>query len=142
VSPSTAETSRNAPLLLYDGVCALCNGAVKFVLRRDRRAEVRFAALQGETATSLLAEHPALEAVDSMVWVDADGEVSIRSDAAIAIGRYLGGFWGLAAAVARVVPRALRDAVYDLVARLRYRVFGRYDACPLPPPEHRARFLD
>jgi len=131
----------NGPILLYDGVCALCNGAVRFVLKRDRRGLVRFAALQSATADAVRLRHPGLEAVDSMVWVDADGGVSVRSDAALAIGRYLGGFWGAKAAFARAVPRPIRDWIYDLVARVRYRVFGRYDACPIPPAEHRARFL-
>ena len=131
-----------APLLLYDGVCALCNGAVTFVLRRDRRGLIRFAPLQGSTAAALIEHRPALAAVDSMVWIEPQGGAAIRSDAAIAIGRYLGGFWGSLASLARIIPRPLRDAVYDLVARLRYRLFGRYDACPIPPAEHRSRFLD
>lgn len=129
------------PILLYDGVCALCNGAVRFILRRDRRRTVRFAPLQGETAAGILARHPDLRGLDSMVWIDTGGCVRTRSDAALRIGRYLGGVWGVLAAIARIVPAALRDAVYDLVARTRYRVFGRYDACPLPPAEHRGRFL-
>jgi predicted DCC family thiol-disulfide oxidoreductase YuxK len=131
-----------APLLLYDGVCALCNGAVTFVLKRDRRRLVRFASLEGTTAAQVRAAHPGLAAVDSMIWLDAGGSVSIRSDAALAIGSYLGGFWGAMAAAARLVPRPVRDWVYDFVARVRYRVFGKYDACPLPPPEHRARFMN
>ena len=129
------------PLLLYDGVCALCNGAVTFVLKRDTSRAVRFAPLQGETATEVLARQPQLVGVDSMVWIDENGQAFTRSSAAIAIGRYLGGAWGVLAAVVRVVPPPLRDAIYDVVARIRYRVFGRYDACPLPPPAHRARFL-
>ena len=133
--------TRDAPLLLYDGICALCNGAVTFVLKRDRRGIVRFAALQGKTADAVRARHPSVESADSMVWVDVDGSVSTRSEAALAIGRYLGGFWGAMAATARVVPRPIRDWVYDLVARVRYRVFGKYDACPIPPAEHRERFL-
>lgn len=129
------------PLLLYDGVCALCNGAVLFVLKRDARGDVRFAPLQGDTAKGFFASHPELPAVDSMIWIDANGQAFTRSAAAMAIGRYLGGGWSTLASLATIVPTVLRDAVYDLVARVRYRVFGRYDACPIPPPEHRARFL-
>lgn len=131
-----------APILLYDGVCALCNGAVKFILKRDRRGEVRFAALQGATAARIQDLTPSLRSADSMVWVDPGGTPLVRSDAALAIGEYLGGFWGFAAALARFCPRFVRDAVYDFIARVRYRAFGRYDACPIPPAEHRARFLD
>jgi predicted DCC family thiol-disulfide oxidoreductase YuxK len=131
-----------APLLLYDGVCALCNGAVTFVLKRDRRRVVRFAALQGATAATVRAKHPGLGGTDSMIWIDADGRMAIRSNAAIAIGTYLGGFWGVVAAMTRLIPPPIRDWVYDLVARVRYRFFGKYDACPIPPAEHRGRFLD
>jgi len=129
------------PLLLYDGVCALCNGAVRFVLRRDATGVVRFAPLHGDTARAVLSQHPELNAVDSMIWIDPDGAIALRSDAAIAIGRHVGGFWAPAARLARLVPRPLRDGVYDFIARIRYRVFGRYDVCPLPPAESRGRFL-
>jgi predicted DCC family thiol-disulfide oxidoreductase YuxK len=121
----------DCPLVLYDGVCALCNATVTFVLKRDRARVVRFAPLQGETAKALQAAHPEISGVDSIVWIDAAGRAFTRSAAALAIGRYLGGGWAVLATI----------AVYDLVARWRYRVFGRYDACPVPPPEHRARFL-
>ncbi len=130
-----------SPLLLYDGVCALCNGAVKFVLRRDASGSVRFASLQGDTAARLLAERPELAAIDSMIWLDGAGRASVRSAAALAIADHVGGIWALAASIGRIVPRPLRDKAYDLIARTRYRLFGRYDACPIPPAEHRSRFL-
>jgi predicted DCC family thiol-disulfide oxidoreductase YuxK len=130
-----------SPLLLYDGVCALCNAAVTFVLKRDRSRSTRFAPLQGETAERFFASHPGLGGTDSMIWIDASGNVSTRSDAAIAIARQVGGVWSALAAIASIVPAKLRDALYDQVARVRYRVFGRYDACPVPPPEVRTRFL-
>ena len=138
---SADSTETGTPLLLYDGVCALCNGAVTFVLKRDRTETVHFAPLQGETAALFFADHPELSGVDSMVWIDADGRAATRSAAALAMARHVGGFWAALAAVARLVPSAIRDALYDLVARVRYRLFGRYDACPIPPVEHRARFL-
>lgn len=131
----------DGPLVLYDGVCALCNATVTFVLKRDRARVVRFAPLQGETAKALQAAHPEISGVDSIVWIDAAGRAFTRSAAALAIGRYLGGGWAALAKLAALVPWVVRDAVYALVARWRYRVFGRYDACPVPPPEHRARFL-
>jgi len=133
--------SAEGPVFFYDGVCALCNGGVKFVLKRDERGTVRFAPLQGETARTFLATHPALDAIDSMIWVAADGTISIRSDAVIAIGKHIGGVWGALAGLARVVPRPVRDAIYDFTARIRYRTFGKYDACPIPPQEQRGRFL-
>jgi predicted DCC family thiol-disulfide oxidoreductase YuxK len=132
---------QGSPLLLYDGVCALCNGAVTFVLKRDRSQTTRFAPLTGETAARFLAGHPELADIDSMIWIDASGRPFTRSAAAIAIARQVGGVWSTLAAAASLVPSSLRDAVYDLVARVRYRLFGRYDACPVPPSEHRSRFL-
>lgn len=138
---SEAKRVTDSPLLLYDGVCALCSAAVAFVLKRDRSRTVRFAPLQGATAAGFLAERPQLAGVDSMIWIDADGQAFTRSAAALALLRHAGGGWAAVAAVSGVIPSALRDALYDLVAHTRYRIFGRYDACPVPPPEYRARFL-
>jgi predicted DCC family thiol-disulfide oxidoreductase YuxK len=129
------------PLLLYDGVCALCNGAVTFVLKRDRSRTVRFAPLQGETAATMLAGRPELAGIDSMIWIEPSGRAFTRSAAALAIARHAGGGWAMIASVAGIVPAVLRDALYGAVSRSRYRIFGRYDACPVPPPEHRSRFL-
>ncbi len=142
------DVSRGAgerPVLLYDGVCALCNGAVRFMLRSDRRGTFRFAPLEGEFARGVLARHPALRGVDSLVLVEPESAtgreiVTVRSDAVLRVLAILGGPWRLALA-ARWLPRPLRDLGYDLIARHRYRVFGRYDTCPLPPPAVRDRFL-
>ena len=100
-----SEASRvpGSPLLLYDGVCALCNAAVRFVLKWDGSRTVRFAPLQGDTASRLLAEHPELAGTDSMIWLDAEGRAFTRSAAALAIARHLGGGWATLAALARVV---------------------------------------
>ena len=133
--------TREGPLLLYDGVCALCNGAVTFVLKRDRSGAVRFAPLQGETAASFLKDRPELAGIDSMIWIEPSGRAFTRSAAAIAIARHAGGGWATIASIVGVIPTVLRDALYDVVARTRYRIFGRYDACPVPPPGERARFL-
>ena len=130
-----------SPLLLYDGVCALCNGAVAFVLKRDKSGAVRFAPLQGETAAKLLESRPELAGIDSMIWIDPSGRAFTRSAAAFAIARHAGGGWAVLAALGRIIPAVLRDALYDGVARTRYRIFGRYDDCPVPRPEHRSRFL-
>jgi predicted DCC family thiol-disulfide oxidoreductase YuxK len=119
----------------------LCNGAVTFILKRDRGGAVCFAPLQGTTAATFLRGHPELAGIDSMIWIDANGQALTRSAAALAIGRHVGGGWAALAAVGRLVPRVLRDALYDLIARIRHRVFRRHDACPMPPQEHRARFL-
>jgi predicted DCC family thiol-disulfide oxidoreductase YuxK len=131
-------------MLLYDGSCGLCAGSVQWMLRRDRRGTLRFAPLQGETAARLRAAHPVIGQVDSMIWIDASADggpsrVSTRSDAALRAAAYIGGVWSLAA-VARAVPKAWRDRAYAFVARHRHLV-GRVDACALPPPDARNRFL-
>jgi predicted DCC family thiol-disulfide oxidoreductase YuxK len=138
------ETSGGAPVLLYDGVCGFCNKTVQLILRLDRRGSMRFAALQSDYGAAVVARHPELRGVDSVVYVEQAGggeRIHIRSDAALKVAAYLGGFWKLFLA-ARVLPRGFRDYLYDLFARNRYRVFGKYDSCMLPPPEARSRFLD
>lgn len=136
--------NEHAPVLLYDGVCALCNGAVKKILRADTVGTMRFAALDSEYGEQVIERHPELVGVDSFVIIDNPGEpaerVHIRSDAVLRVIDYLGGT-RRASLIARLVPRAIRDALYRLVARTRYRLFGRYDTCPVPAPEVRARFL-
>ncbi|TDZ75434.1 hypothetical protein DE4585_01805 [Mycobacteroides salmoniphilum] len=136
--------NEHAPVLLYDGVCALCNGAVKKILRDDKVGTMRFAALDSEYGDQVLARHPELVGVDSFVIIDNPGEpverIHIRSDGVLRIMDYLGGT-RRAALIARLVPRPIRDGLYRLVARTRYRMFGQYDTCPVPPPEVRARFL-
>ena len=136
----------DGPVLLYDGLCGFCDGTVQFILKHDRRGTLRFATLQGEYARGVIARHPELHGVDSLVFVepadDSAGErISVRSAGALRLARYLGGPWHIARAVA-IVPRFLRDWGYDRFARVRYRVFGRYDSCPIPSPAQRARFID
>jgi len=131
-------------VLLYDGVCGLCNHAVRFILTRDRCGEMKFAPLQGEFARLVVARHPGIAAVDSLVLVargSGNGErVWVRSDAALEIARYLGGGWRLTR-IFRLVPRVLRDWVYDRVAGSRYRLFGKHGFPPPPPAGVRDRFL-
>jgi len=135
------------PVLLYDGLCGVCNSAVRFILARDPVGGMRFAALQGAFAERLFARHPALRSVDSLLLVRHSGagdeeQVSVRSEAVMEIGHYLGGIWRLASGVLRLVPRTLRDWSYDAFARRRDRLSRRYDSCPIPAPEVRARFID
>lgn len=138
-------THRPAPVLLYDGICGFCNSAVQTILRLDRRGTLRFAALESGFAEAVIARHPALDGVDSVVFVDNPGgpgeRVTVKSAAALRVADYLGGPWR-ALLVAGVVPAPLRDRLYDGFARIRYRVFGTHDTCPIPAPDVRARFLD
>lgn len=139
-------TAADAPIVLYDGVCGLCNRLNRFVLARDHAGRFRFAALQSPLAGAILRRHARdprdLDTVYLVLRHGQPGERLLeRSDAVLWILGELGGGWRMAGAL-RVVPRVLRDAGYDLVARTRYRLFGRHDACPLQDPRHRARFLD
>jgi predicted DCC family thiol-disulfide oxidoreductase YuxK len=134
----------SGPVLIYDGVCGLCNWTVRVVLRLDRRGRVRFAPLQGTYAAELRQRHPELGDADSLVLVERrpDGErVLVKSDAVLRLAHRLGGVWRVAA-VGRLVPRALRDWVYDGVARHRYAIFGRLALRPSPPAHVTARFLE
>jgi len=137
-------TSPSPNLVLYDGVCALCNGTVKFLLRIDHRNVLAFAPLQGQTAARLAERYGFPTDVRSIVYVRSFGlkheRVHTKSEAVLRVMGDVGGVWWLVS-VLRVVPRFLRDPVYDFVARNRYRWFGKYDQCPLPPPELRGRFL-
>ena len=134
-----------SPVLLYDGLCGFCDGTVQFILEHDRQGALRFATLQGDFARGVIERHPELAGVDSLVLVErgTSGEerIYVRSEGALQVATYLGGAWTLARGL-RIVPRFLRDLVYDGFARVRYRVFGRYDACPIPSAEQRARFID
>ena len=136
------EPAAARPLILFDGVCNLCNAAVQWVLERDRDGQFDFASLQSDAARH------AVEAAgddpdalpDSIVLVDDDG-THVRSAAAIRIARRLGGVYSLLG-VGLVSPRFVRDAIYAFIARNRYRWFGRRDTCMLPDPAVAARFLD
>jgi predicted DCC family thiol-disulfide oxidoreductase YuxK len=132
-------------LILYDGFCALCNWSVRFVAARDRAERFAFAPLRGATAADVFAHHRQPADLETMVLVLDAGtrheRLAVRSEGVLLACRELGPPWSLLAAL-RLVPAPLRDAAYRLVARYRYRVFGRYDSCPVPPAELRKRFLE
>jgi len=133
----------DAPILLYDGLCGFCDASVQFILRHDRRGTLRFATLQGDYARALLARHPWLEEVDSMILVESiDGaeQVSVRSTGALRVAAHMGGAWPALRALL-LMPRPLRDGAYRLIARTRNRIFGRRESCRLPSTAERSRFL-
>ena len=137
---SVAQTER----IFYDGPCGLCQRFVRFVVQQDRTgAKFRFAPLHGPTFESVVPVERRAALPDSMVVFTSDNRLLIRSNGVIHVLRRLGGFWKFVAVAASIIPRPLRDAVYDFVTRIRHRVFGRVDnVCPLTPPELRARFDD
>ena len=128
-------------VVLFDGVCNLCNGAVNFVIDRDPDGYFRFAPLQSDVGEEILADAGAADvSLDTIVLVE-DGEVYDRSTAALRIARHLSGAWPLLYAFI-VVPRPLRDAVYDWIAANRYRWFGTRDQCRVPTPGLKEHFLE
>ncbi|MFN5943722.1 MAG: thiol-disulfide oxidoreductase DCC family protein [Phycisphaerae bacterium] len=132
------------PIILFDGVCNLCNASVQWIIRRDTRDVFRFAALQSDAGRRVLSQAGGNATLDenlsSMIVID-QGRVLTKSDAAIAIASRLGAPWRWAK-VGRVIPRFARDWAYGVVARNRYRVFGKQESCMMPTPALRARFLD
>jgi predicted DCC family thiol-disulfide oxidoreductase YuxK len=133
-------------VLLYDGTCGFCADSVQLVLRHDRRGTLRFASLQGAFGQAVRARHPELSRADTVVWVEPaspgrEERVLLRSDAALKVASYLGGWFHVTRAAA-VLPRRLRDATYDLVARHRHQLSADGPSCLVPGPDVRARFLD
>lgn len=136
-----AGTSLPERLLLFDGVCHLCNGLVRFVAARDRRGHIRFATLQGRTGEQVLAgQNMASADLNTLIYVRR-GRMLTRSSAALWLARDLDGAWPLLFAF-MAVPRPLRDAAYAAVARRRYRWFGRTATCMVPGPGLAGRFVD
>jgi predicted DCC family thiol-disulfide oxidoreductase YuxK len=136
----TRMTELPPHVLFYDGVCAMCNGIVKAMLRFDRDRAFYFAPLQGDTAELARALHPDFPSeIETVVYVRR-GEVFLRSRAAALAMREMP-YPARALSWFRFLPACLTDFFYGIVARVRYRVFGKYAQCPLPPAEHRARFL-
>jgi predicted DCC family thiol-disulfide oxidoreductase YuxK len=127
-------------VLFYDGVCAMCNGIVKTFLRFDRDQTFHFAPLQGETAARAREQYPDFPTdIETVVYL-RHGQILVRSRAAALAARELP-YPVRALSWARFLPVRLTDFFYGIVAAVRYRVFGQYDVCPLPPAEHRSRFL-
>jgi predicted DCC family thiol-disulfide oxidoreductase YuxK len=133
-------------VLLYDGTCGFCADSVQLVLRHDRRGTLRFASLQGSFGQAVRARHPELAGADTVAWVEPassgrEERVLLRSDAALKVAGYLGGWFHLTR-LAAVLPRPLRDAAYNLVARHRHQLSGDGPSCLVPGPDVRSRFLD
>jgi predicted DCC family thiol-disulfide oxidoreductase YuxK len=138
--------SPGSHLVLYDGVCGLCNRLLQFLLAHDHRGVFSFAPLQSEIARSLVARWGGNPDELNSFYVCADyrtpaARVFARSDAALFVARELGWPWKVFLA-GRVLPRVLRDAMYELIARTRYRIFGRFDQCLVPSAEVRGRFVE
>ncbi len=126
--------------ILFDGVCNFCNASINFIIDRDSKSIFKFAALQSEIGQELLKKNGLKTSnFNSIVGIEGD-KVYQKSDAALEIARRMDGIWKIFY-VFKIVPAFLRNPIYDLVARNRYRIFGRTDACRIPTPELKARFL-
>ena len=133
-------------IVLYDGVCGLCNRVVQFLLKRDRHDQFRFATLQSDFAAKLLErhgiDHTKLDTVYAVVkHGQPDEHLLAKGDAFLFFAKVLGGVWNVAR-LARLIPRPIRNWLYDFVAANRYRVFGKSESCMLPDPLYRHKFLE
>jgi predicted DCC family thiol-disulfide oxidoreductase YuxK len=128
-------------VVLFDGVCRLCNGWAKFLIRHDQERRFRLCSVQSAEGQAILAWFALpTDAFETMAYVEGE-TLFVRSDAVLRIVGQLPGAWSLLA-VLRFLPRVLRDWCYDRIALNRYRLFGRYDVCLLPSPDHEGRFLN
>lgn len=127
-------------IVLFDGVCNLCNGAVQFIIKRDSKCQFRFAPIQSALAVELLSSYSSeFDRNDSFALIE-NGALYSQTDAALRIARQLDGLWFLFT-VFRVVPAPIRDLAYRLLGRNRYRLFGKRESCMIPTPELKNRFL-
>ncbi len=127
------------PVILFDGVCNLCNGTVDFLLKRDRRKQFRYAALQSESGKALIQKFHIPEQTDSVILINLN-KVYFESDAAIEICNLLPYPWRLGI-IFQIIPKIIRDKIYRWVAKNRYRWFGKRETCRIPTPEEKEFFM-
>ena len=127
-------------IILFDGVCNFCNGSVNFIIERDKEKYFKFAPLQSEIGQTLLSEHGIDKTITDSVVLIEDGKAYIRTTAALRIAKRLSGAWRFFYGFI-IVPAFIRDVFYKLFAKNRYRMFGKQEACMMPTPEIRERFL-
>ncbi len=131
----------NKKIILFDGVCNLCNGSVQFVIKRDKKDIFRYAAIQSEIGQQLITErHIDTRQVDSIILIEPGVAYFTKSDAALEIAGELGGLWKVTS-IFKWIPKSIRDVIYDFVARNRYKWFGKQESCMIPTPELKAKFL-
>lgn len=138
--------SETKAIVLYDGVCGLCNRAVQFLLKRDRRDRFQFASLQSDAAARVLQRHgmdaKSLDTVYAVLnYGEPDETLLAKGDAFLFFAKVIGGIWSVAR-IGRIIPRPIRNWLYDFIARHRYQVFGKSESCMLPDPKQRHKFLE
>src|SRR5688572_28647870 len=140
MGPGSPLSTPAGAVVLFDGTCLFCEGAVKFIAARDPQGYFRFGASQTEKAAALLSSYGVIhQAPRSLILIEG-GQIYLRSTASLRIARRLRWPWSLLGGLL-LIPRPIRDLVYDLVAAIRHRLAGRSNACEIPPPEIRARLI-
>jgi predicted DCC family thiol-disulfide oxidoreductase YuxK len=135
------KITHDKKIILFDGVCNLCNYTVQFVLKRDKKNQFLFGSLQGKYGQEILTKnHLPTDSFNSFMLLEED-RLYTRSSGALRMLKHLGGGWGLLYAFI-IVPEFIRDAVYNLIAKNRYKWFGKKEECWVPTPAYKARFLD
>lgn len=135
------QLPKNKEIILFDGVCNLCNGAVLFIIKRDRDDVFRFVSLQSELGKEIIRYIGVdVSKTDSIVWYKPGEAYYYKSDAALMIINHFGGIWGLLN-VFKIIPASLRNLLYDFIARNRYNWFGKKESCMIPTPELQQKFL-
>ena len=127
-------------IVLFDGVCNFCNSSVQFIIRHDKSKALKFASLQSNTGQELIAKYNIPKDVDSVIFIE-NGNAFIKSEAALRIADNFGGVWKMMR-ILKVIPAFIRNLFYDIIARNRYKWFGKKETCMIPSPEIRNRFMD
>ncbi|RDI45783.1 thiol-disulfide oxidoreductase DCC family protein [Falsibacillus pallidus] len=127
-------------IILFDGVCNFCDSSVQFIMKRDSKEYFKFASLQSEIGQKLLKEYQASKGLDSVVLIE-NNRLYVESDAALAICRHLDGPWKLLWGL-KIIPAPIRNKIYQFIAKNRYKWFGQKEACRIPSPKERKRFLE
>ena len=136
----TEKTSSGRPLILFDGMCILCSGFIQYVLKLDKKDIFRFGLLQSENVRHMLRRYdPNISSLSSIVLVEGE-RIAVESDAVLKIARNLGGAWSLVYLFI-IIPKFIRDGVYRIISRHRYRLFGKRDVCMIPSPEVLDKFI-
>ena len=137
-----ADIPKGKKIILFDGVCNLCNSSVQYVIRHDKKDIFRFTSLQSEIGQKILS-HIGIsrQKIDSIVLYEPGKAYYYKSGAALKIAQYLGGFFTYST-IFRIIPSGIRDFIYDYVAKNRYKWYGKQEACMIPSPELKSKFLD
>ena len=139
---TTTQLPKNKHIILFDGVCNFCNDSVRFIMKRDKKDLYRYASLQSELGQKLTQERDInTDKVDSIILIQPSEAYYIKSDAALEIAKNMSGLYPVLS-VFLFLPRGFRDFFYDLVAKNRYKWFGKKEACPMPSPEEQDKFLE